>query len=56
MNLNVSIIGGAGHIGLPLGLLLKKKGVNVTLIDINKKKTRMVLLEGLYYALEDLRE
>ena len=36
-NLTVSIIGGAGHIGLPLGLLLKNKRVNVTLIDINKK-------------------
>ena len=36
-NLSVSIIGGAGHIGLPLGLLLKNKGVDVTLVDINKK-------------------
>ena len=36
-NLIVSIIGGAGHIGLPLGLLLKNKGVDVTLVDINKK-------------------
>ncbi len=35
-NFNVSIIGGAGHIGLPLGLLLESKGVNVTLIDVNK--------------------
>ena len=35
-NLSVSIIGGAGHIGLPLGLLLKNKGVDVTLVDINK--------------------
>jgi len=36
-NLTVSILGGAGHIGLPLGLLLKNKGVNITLIDIDKK-------------------
>lgn len=35
-HLSVSIIGGAGHIGLPLGLLLKNKGVEVTLIDIDK--------------------
>ena len=39
---SVSIIGGAGHIGLPLGMLLKKKGVDVTLVDINKKNIEKI--------------
>ncbi len=41
-NLKVSIIGGAGHIGLPLGLLLKNKEVDVTLIDIDKKNINKI--------------
>ena len=32
----VSIVGGAGHVGTPLGLALSSKGYNVTLIDKNK--------------------
>ena len=35
---SISIIGGAGHVGLPLGLSLAQKKFNVNLIDINKKK------------------
>ena len=30
---NISIIGGAGHVGFPLGLIFNSKGFNVTLID-----------------------
>ena len=33
---NISIIGGAGHIGFPLGLILSSKGFKVSLIDKNK--------------------
>lgn len=33
----VTIIGGCGHIGLPLGLKLAEKGVKVYLLDINKE-------------------
>lgn len=31
----VAIVGGGGHVGLPLGLLLCDSGFNVTLVDIN---------------------
>tara|TARA_A100001015_G_scaffold317067_1_gene433010 strand:- start:923 stop:2086 length:1164 start_codon:yes stop_codon:yes gene_type:complete len=34
-NNNISIIGGAGHIGLPLGVLLATKNLNINLIDKN---------------------
>ncbi len=33
----ISIIGGAGHIGLPLAVKLAEKNYNVNIIDINKK-------------------
>ena len=33
---NVGIIGGCGHVGLPLGLSFAKKGLKVLAIDINK--------------------
>ena len=32
---NVCIIGGCGHVGIPLGLALASKGKNVTLVDLN---------------------
>ena len=31
----ISIIGGAGHVGLPLGLAFANKNFNVNLIDLN---------------------
>ena len=33
----ISIIGGAGHVGAPLGLALSSKGFNVILVDKNFK-------------------
>ena len=33
----ISIIGGAGHVGYPLGLIFSSKGFKVTLIDKDKK-------------------
>ncbi len=32
---NIAIVGGGGHVGLPLGLAFASKGQDVTLIDIN---------------------
>ena len=32
---DICIIGGAGHIGLPLGLLFKEKNKKVVLYDVN---------------------
>ncbi len=40
---DISIIGGLGHVGLPLGLVFASKGLNVNLIDINKKNAKIVL-------------
>ena len=45
--LKMTIIGGAGHIGLPLGILFANKGINVKLYDKNYvaiKKINMKLL------------
>ena len=38
----VSIIGGAGHVGLPLGLALSSKGHDVLLIDKNQKNMNKI--------------
>lgn len=39
---DIAIIGGAGHIGLPLGLLLKNKKLKVVLIDIDEKNIKKI--------------
>ena len=39
---NICVIGGAGHVGAPLGLVLSSKGYNVTLIDKNKKNIQSI--------------
>lgn len=33
----ISIIGGCGHVGIPLGLAFASKGMDVTLVDVNPK-------------------
>lgn len=33
----ICIIGGCGHVGIPLGLAFAKKGLDVTLVDVNPK-------------------
>ena len=38
----VCIVGGAGHIGTPLGLALSSKGYNVILIDKNKENIKKI--------------
>ena len=35
-NKEISIIGGAGHVGFPLGLVFASKGFKVNLVDINR--------------------
>tara|TARA_B100001250_G_scaffold413533_1_gene447984 strand:+ start:2294 stop:3460 length:1167 start_codon:yes stop_codon:yes gene_type:complete len=39
---NISIIGGSGHVGLPLGLAFAEKGMRVNLIDINDKHNKLI--------------
>ena len=41
-NKNISVIGGAGHVGFPLGLILSSKGYNVFLIDQNKNNINKI--------------
>lgn len=40
--IKMTIIGGAGHIGLPLGILFANKGVKVTLYDKNKNAVKKI--------------
>ena len=39
---NISIIGGAGHVGFPLALALANKNFNVNLIDLNTKNLNKI--------------
>jgi hypothetical protein len=32
---DAAIVGGCGHVGLPLGLALADRGLNITLFDVN---------------------
>ena len=41
-NQKVVIVGGCGHVGLPLGLILSDSGFNVTLLDKDSKKVDLV--------------
>lgn len=38
----ICIVGGCGHVGLPLGLVLANSGFAVTLLDINKKAVELI--------------
>lgn len=55
-NTRISIVGGCGHIGLPLGIVLAREGFNVELIDINEKSVEVVNSGDLPFMEEDARE
>jgi UDP-N-acetyl-D-mannosaminuronic acid dehydrogenase len=40
--MKVSVIGGCGHVGLPLGITLAKFDFDTTLIDIDTQKVQLV--------------
>ena len=42
LNNNICIIGGAGHVGAPLGIALSSKGYKVILIDKNQKNINKI--------------
>jgi len=39
---NICVIGGAGHVGAPLGLVFSSKGYNVILVDKSKKNIKKI--------------
>lgn len=49
---SIAVIGGAGHVGLPLSLLFAKNGFPVTLVDSNEAKIEM-LKKGQFPFLEE---
>ncbi len=49
---NIAVIGGAGHVGLPLSLLFAKNGFTVTLMDTDTEKIEM-LKKGKFPFLEE---
>ena len=51
-SMKIAVIGGAGHVGLPLSLMLSKKGFPVTLIDSDTAKIEM-LKKGEFPFLEE---
>lgn len=42
MRRNIVIVGGCGHVGLPLGLAFADHGLNVTLLDIDQRKVDQI--------------
>lgn len=42
MDRKVAIVGGCGHVGIPLGLALAAKGFHVSLVDINEKAVEAI--------------
>jgi UDP-N-acetyl-D-mannosaminuronic acid dehydrogenase len=48
---DVCVVGGAGHIGLPLALVLARKGLNVSIYDINKESLDRIR-SGVYPFME----
>ena len=42
-NKEISIIGGAGHVGFPLGLVFASKNFKVNLVDKNKENLKKII-------------
>ena len=56
-NIDLTIIGGAGHIGLPLALCFAKSGLNVLIHDINQDTLQLIkngFLPYIEHEAEDL--
>ncbi len=39
---NVVVVGGCGHVGLPLGIVLASRGLSVSLLDIDAAKVKTI--------------
>ena len=42
MSFTMAVVGGCGHVGLPLGLAFASRGVHVTLIDKSEERVAQV--------------
>src|SRR3954451_23582042 len=42
MSVDVAIVGGCGHVGLPLGIMLARTGLQVGLVDVDEEKKELV--------------
>jgi UDP-N-acetyl-D-mannosaminuronic acid dehydrogenase len=51
-NLKIAVVGGGGHVGLPLSLILAKKGFFVHIIDTDKAKIGL-LQKGVFPFMEE---
>src|SRR5262245_41054152 len=49
----LAIVGGCGHVGLPLGLAFARKGLGVLLIDTNAQRVALVTRGGMPFYEED---
>ncbi|HLW98077.1 MAG TPA: nucleotide sugar dehydrogenase [Candidatus Acidoferrales bacterium] len=41
-NTNIAIVGGGGHVGLPLGIMLADRGMRVTLLDLDQQRVDQI--------------
>jgi len=39
---NVVVVGGCGHVGLPFGMVLADRGMQVVLLDVDKAKVASI--------------
>ena len=51
-NYSIAVIGGAGHVGLPLSLVFADAGHSVTIIDINRNALSEIQ-KGIFPFLEE---
>ena len=42
LNYRAAIVGGAGHVGLPLSLMLATKGLQIIVIDYDQQKLELI--------------
>jgi|TARA_Y100000768_G_scaffold228382_1_gene172415 UDP-N-acetyl-D-mannosaminuronic acid dehydrogenase len=42
MNFNVAVVGGAGHIGLPMSCFIQNKGIQTLIIDKNEEALKLI--------------
>ena len=41
-DINIAVLGGAGHVGLPLSMILAKKGFNIKVVDTNEAAIKKI--------------